>query len=155
MPVNGSVRIRPTACGWTSGDRTITRKPRNFSPMTGRHSIVSDWRVPLSDISFGDEETSAVQDVLRSGWLSMGPEVEAFEREFAEALGTKHAVAVSNGTVAIHLAMAALELEPRTEIIQPALNFVAAANTTVALGSIPVFADILGYGEPTIDPADI
>jgi dTDP-4-amino-4,6-dideoxygalactose transaminase len=116
---------------------------------------MSDWRIPLSDLDYDAEEEAAVHRVLRSRWLSMGPEVQAFEKEFAGLLGVKHALAVSNGTAALHLSFVALGLSPGDEIIQPAINFVAAANMTVAVGSTPVFADIVGLGEPTIDPADL
>ncbi|WP_211178447.1 MULTISPECIES: DegT/DnrJ/EryC1/StrS family aminotransferase [Brasilonema] len=116
---------------------------------------MSNWHIPLSDLDYGSEETMAVQRVLQSKWLSMGPEVQAFEQEFAEFLGVKHAIAVANGTAALHLSYLALGLEPGDEIIQPAINFVAAANMAVAIGVKPVFADIIGLNEPTIDPADI
>ncbi len=116
---------------------------------------MSDWRIPLSDLDYGEEEKEAVLRVLASKWLTMGPEVQAFEREFAEFLGVKHALAVANATAALHLAYLALGLGPGDEVIQPALNFVAAANMTVAVGAAPVFADIVGLDEPTIDPQDI
>jgi len=115
----------------------------------------SDWRIPLSDLDYGIEEEEAALRVLRSKWLSMGPEVEAFEREFASLVGTRHAFAVANGTVALHLSYLALELGPGDEIIQPAITFVAAANASVAVGATPVFADVCGLAEPTIDPAEI
>jgi dTDP-4-amino-4,6-dideoxygalactose transaminase len=120
-----------------------------------RSSNVSEWRIPLSDLSFGADEEEAVLRVLRSRWLSMGPEVQAFEQEFASLLNVKHALAVANGTAAIHLAYAAAGLGPGDEVIQPAINFVAAANMTMAVGATPVFADIIGLREPTIDPAEI
>jgi dTDP-4-amino-4,6-dideoxygalactose transaminase len=113
------------------------------------------WKIPLSDLDFGPEEESAMLRVLRSKWLSMGPEVEAFEREFAAFLGVQHAIAVSSATAALHLAYLALDLRPGDEILQPALNFVAAANMTAAIGAVPVFADILSLEEPTLDPADL
>ena len=114
-----------------------------------------DWRIPLSDMDYDGAEEEAALRVVRSRWLSMGAEVEAFEREFAEFIGARHAVAVANGTAALHLAYLALGLGPGDEIIQPAINFVAAANMTLAVGATPVFADIVGIDEPTIDPACI
>jgi dTDP-4-amino-4,6-dideoxygalactose transaminase len=108
--------------------------------------------IPLSDLDYGPEEEAAVARVLRARWLSMGPEVQAFESEMATLLGVEHAVAVSSGTAALHLAYLAIGIGAGDEIIQPAINFVAAANTTVAVGATPVFADILGVEEPTIDP---
>jgi len=93
--------------------------------------------------------------VLRSKWLSMGPEVQAFEREFAAALAVKHAFATSYATVGLHLALLATGVGRGDEVIQPALNFVASANMTMALGAVPIFADVLSLTEPTIDPAEI
>ncbi len=116
---------------------------------------MSDWRIPLSDLDYGEEEKEALLRVLAGKWLSMGPEVQTFEREFAGFLGVKHALAVANGTAALHLAYLALGLGPGDEVIQPAINFVAAANMTAAVGATPVFADILGLDEPTIDPREV
>jgi dTDP-4-amino-4,6-dideoxygalactose transaminase len=116
---------------------------------------VSKWRIPLSDLDYGMAEEDAVLRVLRSKWLSMGAEVEAFESEFADSIGSRYALAVTNGTAALQLAYLALGVGPGDEVIQPAINFVAAANMTVATGATPVFADIVGIDEPTIDPADI
>jgi dTDP-4-amino-4,6-dideoxygalactose transaminase len=82
----------------------------------------------------------------------MGPEVDAFEQEFVQFLGTKHAFAVSNATAALHLSLLALGIGAGDEVIQPAMNFVAAANMTVAVGATPVFGDIISLSEPTLDP---
>lgn len=114
-----------------------------------------EWRIPLSNLDYGPEEESAVRAVLESRWLSMGPQVRAFEEEFAAFVGATHAIAVANGTAALHLSYLAMELGPGDEIIQPAINFAAAANMAVAVGAIPVFADIVGLDEPTIDPMDV
>jgi len=108
--------------------------------------------IPLCDLDYGPEEEAAVLRVLRGKWLSMGPEVQAFESEMSDFLGIKHAFAVSSGTAALHLAYLALGIGAGDEVIQPAINFTAAANTTVAVGATPVFADIVGLDEPTIDP---
>ncbi len=116
---------------------------------------MSTTSIPLSDLDYGPEEEAAVLRVLRSRWLSMGPEVQAFESETGALLGVEHALAVSSGTAALHLAYLALDIGAGDEVIQPALNFVAAANTTVAVGATPVFADIIGIEEPTIDPASV
>lgn len=112
-------------------------------------------RIPLSDLDYGPEEEAAVLRVLRSKWLSMGPEVEALERELSDFLGVDHALVVSSGTAALHLAQLAVGIGPGDEVIHPALTFVSAANTTVAVGATPVFVDIVGIEEPTIDPAAI
>lgn len=114
---------------------------------------MSDWRVPLSDLAYDSREEEAALRVIRSRWLSMGPEVAALEEEFAAFVGVRHAFAVSSGTAALHLALLAGGVGPGDEVIQPAVNFVATANMTKAVGARPVFADIIGITEPTLDPA--
>ena len=105
---------------------------------------MTEWRVPLTDVSLGAEEIDAVGDVLKSGWLSMGPRTKAFEEAWAHFLGVPHALAVANGTAALHLAGAALGLGPGDEVLCPALTFVATANAILYTGARPVFVDIGG-----------
>ena len=114
-----------------------------------------DWRVPLSDINFGSEEEQAVQQVIRSGWLSMGEGTREFEREFAAFIGAKHAVAVTNATAALHLACLAAGVGPGDEVIVPSMTFVATANAVRYTGAIPVFADIESLEWLNISPASI
>lgn len=102
------------------------------------------WKYPLSDIDLGKEEEREVLKVLRSRWLSTGPVTERFERVFSEYLGGGDAVAVSNGTAALHLALACLDLKEGDEVILPSLTFVATANAVLYAGGKPVFADIVG-----------
>ncbi len=116
---------------------------------------MTEWRVPLADVAIGPEETAAVHDVLRSGWLSMGPVTAEFEARFAAYLGVKHAIAVTNGTVALHLAHAALGAGPGDTVICPSLTFVATANAIRYTGARPVFADIAGVDDLNISPAAI
>ncbi|WP_161966033.1 DegT/DnrJ/EryC1/StrS family aminotransferase [Steroidobacter cummioxidans] len=116
---------------------------------------MADWRVPLSVLDYGVEEADAAQRVIASKWLSMGPEVAAFEREFAEMQSARHAYAVANATAALHLAMHAIDIGPGDEVIQPAINFIASANMTLLAGATPVFADICSLAEPTLDPAHV
>ncbi|HEY5754619.1 MAG TPA: DegT/DnrJ/EryC1/StrS family aminotransferase [Steroidobacter sp.] len=116
---------------------------------------MTEWRVPLSVLDYDDKEADAAQRVIASKWLSMGPEVAAFEREFAEMLSARHAYAVSSATAALHLAMHAINLDPGDEVIQPAINFVASANMTLLAGATPVFADICSLAEPTLDPNQV
>jgi dTDP-4-amino-4,6-dideoxygalactose transaminase len=115
----------------------------------------SEWDIPLSDIDYGIEEENAVLRILQGRWLSSGPEVTAFENEFAAFVGARHAIAVSNGTGALQLALHILGITKGHKIIQPAINFVAAANMTLAADLMPVFSDIINLQEPTIDPAGI
>jgi dTDP-4-amino-4,6-dideoxygalactose transaminase len=115
----------------------------------------STWRVPLSDIAVSDEMTTAVAETVASGWWSMGPRVAAFEGEFAEFCGTKHALAVANGTAALHLALLAVGCGPGDEVVLPSLNFVAAANAITHTGASPVFCDIRGENDLNLDPEDV
>ncbi len=90
----------------------------------------------------GAEEAAAVAEVLASGRLTMGPKVEEFEAELAGACGTAHAVAVSSGTAALHLAVLALGLEPGDEVLVPAYTFPATANVVALAGLRPVLVDV-------------
>ncbi len=89
-----------------------------------------------------EEDIQAVVDVLRSEWLTTGPNVERFERAFAEFVGVREAVAVSSGTAALHAAVYATGIGPGDEVIVPALTFAASANCVVFQGGTPVFADV-------------
>ncbi|MGH3132547.1 MAG: DegT/DnrJ/EryC1/StrS family aminotransferase [Gaiellaceae bacterium] len=114
-----------------------------------------EWRVPLSDLLVDDELLSVGRDVLASGWWSMGPRVGELEARFAESVGTEHAIAVSSGTAALHLALLAVGCGPGDEVVLPSLNFVAAANAVVRAGASPVFCDISGPDDLNLDPADL
>ncbi len=113
------------------------------------------WKVPLFDTSFDEREIEAVQNVIRSGWLTMGEVTQEFESRFAEFLGVKHAIAVCNGTAALHLANMALGIGPGDEVICPSLTFVAGANSVSYTGARPVFADIDSENNLCISPQDI
>ena len=94
----------------------------------------------------GKEEIDSAVEVLRSGVLTdksgMGPRVLEFERSFAKYVGAKHAVAVVNGTAALHSALLAADVRPGDEVILPSFTFVGAVNAVVLTGATPVFADI-------------
>lgn len=94
--------------------------------------------------SFDDEQRAAVDDVLRSGKVNSwtGGEVQKFEQEYAAALGVKHAIAVSNGTVALEAALRALGIKPGHEVIVPSRTFLATASSVAMCGATPVFADV-------------
>jgi dTDP-4-amino-4,6-dideoxygalactose transaminase len=113
------------------------------------------WEVPLADVVVDDELTEAALEVFRSGWWSMGPRVKEFEAEFAAFTGAVHAIAVANGTAALHLGLLAVGCGPGDEVVVPSLNFVAAANAIVLTGAEPVFCDIVGPDEPNLDPIDL
>lgn len=109
--------------------------------------------IPPAKPLIGDEERAAVDAVLRSGMIAQGPEVAAFEREFAEGLvGGRTSVAVSSGTSGLHLGLLAAGVGPGDEVIVPSFTFAATANSVALTGATPVFADI----EPDtfcLDPA--
>jgi dTDP-4-amino-4,6-dideoxygalactose transaminase len=109
----------------------------------------------LSDLDFGPEEQEAVHNVLASKWLSMGEVTEAFERHFAAFLGVPYAVAVSSGTAALHLALAALGIGVGDEVIVPSLTFVASVNAVLYVGATPVFVDITSPQDFSIAPQAI
>ncbi len=90
----------------------------------------------------GDEELAAIAEVLESGQLTMGPKVEEFEALLAEACGVEHAVAVSSGTAALHLAVLALGIGPGDEVIVPDYTFPATANVVALAGARPVLVDV-------------
>jgi dTDP-4-amino-4,6-dideoxygalactose transaminase len=113
------------------------------------------WQVPLSDVATDDELVRAAADTVKSGWWSMGPRVAEFEEEFAALCGSSHALAVANGTAALHLALLAVGCGPGDEVLVPSLNFVAAANTIVHTGATPVFVDIGSDDDLNMDPVDV
>ena len=106
------------------------------------------WKVPLSDVELTDGDIEAVVATYRSGWLSMGPETERLEDAFARYTGAGHAIAVSNGTAALHLICAAAGLGPGDEVIVPSLTFVATVNAIAYTGAKPVFAEIAALDAP-------
>ena len=123
--------------------------------MSAVRGVRPEWRVPLSDVLVDDEILAAVRDVVASGWWSMGPTVEDFERSFASFCGCRHALAVSSGTAALHLALLAAGCGPGDEVVLPSLNFVAAANAISHAGARPVFCDVVGSDDLNLDPGDL
>ena len=129
---------RPLAhAGRARGDgrRRLARRQDLAERPTGR-------LLPYGRQLVDDDDIAAVTRVLRSDYLTTGPEVEAFESELADACGARHAVAVANGTAALHCAYAAPALRPGTRSSPRPLTFSATANMVLAMGGRPVFADI-------------
>jgi len=114
-----------------------------------------DWRVPLADLDYGQEEEAAVLRVLRSKWLTMGAITQELESQFSLMVGVKHAIALSNATEALHLACLALGVGPGDEVITPSLSFVATSNAVLYTGAEVRFADVIGPEELTIDPDEV
>lgn len=108
--------------------------------------------IPITQPLIGEEEAAAAAEVIRSGWLTQGPRTADFERRFAEMVGATHACAVANCTVALHLALLGVGVQPGDEVITVSHTFIACANVIRQCGAVPVFVDI----DPTtfcMDPA--
>jgi perosamine synthetase len=104
--------------------------------------------IRLASPDIGPDDLAAVAAVLKSGYLVQGAQVRAFEERFAEAVGTRHAIAVANCTAALHLALLALHIGPGDRVAVPAYSFLSTANVVVLCGAEPVFVDIepCGFG---------
>lgn len=98
--------------------------------------------LPFGRPNFSDEEIEAVSQVIRSGWIGMGPETIAFEQEIAEFTGAKHIVAVNSCTSALFLALLVSDVGPGDEVICPSLTWCSTANVVLYLGATPVFCDV-------------
>jgi dTDP-4-amino-4,6-dideoxygalactose transaminase/nucleoside-diphosphate-sugar epimerase len=109
----------------------------------------------LSDCDIGENEALAVADVVRSKWLSVGPQTAKFEKQFAEFLGCEHAVAVSSCTAALHIALSSLGIGPGDEVIVPSYTFSASVNSILYQGATPVFVEINGEHDLNLSVDDL
>lgn len=99
--------------------------------------------VPLHEPTFDDKELEYVTDCVKTGWVSsVGAYVTRFEEDLAKRVGVKRAVAVVNGTAALHIALKVAGVKPNDEVLMPALTFIATANAVSYLGAIPHFVDV-------------
>ncbi|WP_085714964.1 UDP-4-amino-4-deoxy-L-arabinose aminotransferase [Pseudomonas sp. B28(2017)] len=98
--------------------------------------------LPFSRPSIGDEEIAAVEQVLRSGWITTGPKNQALEEHFANYVGCRHAVALSSATGGMHITLLALGIGPGDQVITPSQTWVSTANIITLLGATPVFVDV-------------
>ncbi len=112
------------------------------------------YKIPLFDVEFDEREVQAVAETVRSGWISMGKNVQEVETKMAERLGGVHVVAVSSCTAGLHLALLASGIGPGDEVLVPSLTFVATVNAIRYVGAKPVFVDIISLDEPTLSIED-
>src|SRR6185295_4874356 len=98
--------------------------------------------IPFARPWLGEPEADAARRAILSGWVTQGPEVAAFEREFAAWVGAPHACAVSSATAALHLALLAAGIGPGDEVVTVSSSFIATANVVRYCGAIPVFVDV-------------
>jgi perosamine synthetase len=108
--------------------------------------------IPIALPELGEAEAQAAREAILSGWVTQGPRVAAFEDEFAQKVGAAHAIAVSNCTVALHLALKAVGVRRGDDVLLPSHSFIATANAVTYLGARPVFVDIQP-GTFNIDPS--
>lgn len=115
---------------------------------------MSDKVIQVLQPVYGEEEAAAVAEVLRTGWVGLGPKTRAFEEEFAKYVGCDYVVGLNSGTAALHLAALALQLQPGDEVIVTPITFVSTVHVIRYCGATPVFADV----EPdtlNLDAADV
>jgi dTDP-4-amino-4,6-dideoxygalactose transaminase len=124
--------------------------PKLSSDLATRRATFLSFQPP----AIGDEEVEAVAETLRSGWLTTGPRTAELEQRFAEYVGAKHALAVTSGTAALHLALVALGVGSGDEVITTPITWPATANVIVHTGATPVFADVRA-SDLNIDPDDV
>ena len=97
--------------------------------------------IPVANPCIGEEEAKAVYDVVRLGWVSMGEKVEEFEHDFAQHVGTKHAVATNNGTSALHIALIASGIKSGDEVLIPSITFISTANVVLYERAVPILVE--------------
>lgn len=98
--------------------------------------------IPFHRASLGEEEVAAVSEVIRSGWLTMGPKTFEFEAQFAQYVGARHAVAVCSGTAALHLSLDAIGLRSDDEVLLPTTTFTATGEVVKYFGARPILVDV-------------
>jgi|SRR3989344_4814073 len=110
--------------------------------------------LPVFRPAMDQEEIDAVSEVIKSGWIGLGPKTEEFEEKFARFTQAKYAVGLSSATAALHLSLLALGIGPGDEVLVPALTFVSTSHAVLYVGAKPVFVDV-NYDTLCIDPRDI
>ena len=110
----------------------------------------SPYKIPLFNIDFGKEEIKAIYKIIRSGWVSLGPESKKFEQEFADFYGRKHAIFTTNGTSALHLAYIAAGVKKKDRVILPSFTYISTVTPLFWIGAEAVFCDIESLEKPLI-----
>jgi dTDP-4-amino-4,6-dideoxygalactose transaminase len=103
---------------------------------------IQEQTIPFHFANVGEEEAQAAADVVRSGWLTMGPKTIEFEEKFASYIGVKHAIGVNSCTAALHIALDAIGLQQGDEVLVPTTTFTATAEVVVYFKAIPVLVDV-------------
>lgn len=114
-----------------------------------------DYKIPLFQLNFDEQEIQAVTDTIRSKWISTGPKCDELEETFKKMLNVKYAISLSNCTDALHLACIASGITMGDEVLCPSLTFAASVNCIRYMGAKPVFCDIKGLNDMNIDPKEI
>lgn len=114
-----------------------------------------EYKIPLFQLNFNEQEVQAATETIRSGWISTGPKCEELERLFTEMWNVKYAVSLSNCTDALHLACIVCGIKEGDEVLCPSLTFAASVNCIRYVGAIPVFCDIKAVDDINISPEDI
>ena len=113
------------------------------------------YTIPLFDVNFDEKEAQAAYETVKSGWVSAGAKCEELENQFKDLWHVKHAVAVANCTVALHMACILAGFKPGDEVLCPSLTFAASANCIRYVGAKPVFCDLVSLEDMTINPEEI
>ena len=114
---------------------------------------MADEFLPLSRPEIGDDEIRALEEVVRSGWITTGPRCLEFERRFSNFVGSRHALSLSSATAGMHLVLKALNIGPGDEVITPSMTFASTVNQIVLAGARPIFSDV-NYDTLLMEPRE-
>ncbi len=126
----------------SNSQKTLAGAPSIIGRRKRMPAPVRSTPLPYNRPDLGDAEVEAAARVLRSGWLTSGPEVRDFETEFAELVGAPHVLALNSATAALHLAMVACNIGPEDAVLVPAMTFTASAEIIAYSGALPLVLDV-------------